>query len=291
MERKLWKHLYKAVMTVDYDPGPRRREPVIRDRAIAAVLLWAALRDRPVSWACVPRHWADHRRMPRPLPSQPTVSRRLRSRAVRRLLNAVMRHFHGGDHGTWIRRLDGKPLPVGLCSKDPDARWGRSCGGWFRGYKLHAIWGDAATPDAWEVRPAHAAEPVVMRLLVRRTAGTGYLLGDSSFDSNPLHRVAARRGFCVVAPPKKRQRDLGHRRHHPTRLHALEMLGRPFGRALYGSRGAIERSFGHLSSFGGGLGPLPAWVRRRWRVRLWVQAKLLINAARIKEHRQSRFAA
>lgn len=24
---------------------------------IAAVLLWAALHDRPVSWACDPRHW------------------------------------------------------------------------------------------------------------------------------------------------------------------------------------------------------------------------------------------
>jgi hypothetical protein len=34
-------------------------------------------------------------------------------------------------------------------------------------------------------------------------------------------------------------------------------------------------------SFAGGLGPLPAWVRRLRRVRLWAWAKLLINGARI----------
>jgi hypothetical protein len=36
-------------------------------------------------------------------------------------------------------------------------------------------------------------------------------------------------------------------------------------------------------SFGGGLtSALPAFVRRLHRVRLWVHAKLLINAARIR---------
>ena len=55
----------------------------------------------------------------------------------------------------------------------------------------------------------------------------------------------------------------------------------PFGQALYARRITIEQSFGQATSFGGGLAPLPAWVRGLDRVRTWVWAKLLINAARI----------
>ena len=38
---------------------------------------------------------------------------------------------------------------------------------------------------------------------------------------------------------------------------------------------------GRANHFGGGLGPLPAWVRGQDRVRTWVWAKLLINGIRI----------
>jgi hypothetical protein len=290
MERKLWKSLYEAVMAIGYDPGGRRREPDYGDRVIVAVYLWAVLHDRPTDWACSRFHWPD-RLMPRPLPSPPTMSRRLRTAAVRHLLNALLRHLRGGGPPDWVRVLDSKPLPVGGCTKDPDATLGRSTGGWFRGYRLHAVWGRGAAPDAWEVLPADRGEPTTARRLVQRCGGWGYLPGDSNYDSNPLHATAARRGFQVVAPPKKKERGLGHRGHHPGRVHALESLRRPFGEALYACRSAIERSFGQLTAFGGGLGPLPAWVRRLWRVRLWVQAKLLINAARIKAHEQLPIAA
>ncbi|HWE94376.1 MAG TPA: hypothetical protein VG269_10465, partial [Tepidisphaeraceae bacterium] len=48
----------------------------------------------------------------------------------------------------------------------------------------------------------------------------------------------------------------------------------------------IERDFSHLTCFGAGLGALPSWVRRIWRVRHWVMNKLLINAARIRINRR-----
>jgi hypothetical protein len=54
-----------------------------------------------------------------------------------------------------------------------------------------------------------------------------------------------------------------------------------FGRSLYELRRGIERRYGNAVSFGGGLGPLPAWVRGLERVQTWVWAKLLINAIRI----------
>ncbi len=56
-----------------------------------------------------------------------------------------------------------------------------------------------------------------------------------------------------------------------------------FGRQLHQCRTAIERCFGKATSFGGGLAPLPAWVRGWARVRTWVWAKLVINAIRILE--------
>jgi hypothetical protein len=57
-------------------------------------------------------------------------------------------------------------------------------------------------------------------------------------------------------------------------------MKRPFGKATHRFRNQIEREFGSLTSFGGGLVCLPAWVRRLPRVRNWVHAKLLVNAAR-----------
>ena len=53
-------------------------------------------------------------------------------------------------------------------------------------------------------------------------------------------------------------------------------------RRLYGLRREAERRFGNLVSLGGGLSPLPAWVRRLSRVRLWVGGTVFINAVRIR---------
>ena len=59
---------------------------------------------------------------------------------------------------------------------------------------------------------------------------------------------------------------------------------------LMATRTAIERSFGNVTSFAGGLGPLPAWVRRPHRVALWVAAKFIIDATRRIKLRQRKSA-
>ena len=59
---------------------------------------------------------------------------------------------------------------------------------------------------------------------------------------------------------------------------------------MHGNIGAPYYKGGHAGnagSFGGGLGPLPNWVRRLDRVTKWVWCKLLINAARIIHRRQN----
>jgi len=73
----------------------------------------------------------------------------------------------------------------------------------------------------------------------------------------------------------------GHRYQSPFRLRCFDLVRDDFGRDLLRLRGSIERKFGNATSFGGGLGPLPAWVRGSERVRTWVWAKLIINSARI----------
>jgi Transposase DDE domain len=208
------------------------------------------------------------------------MSRRLRTTEVQRLLARMERRWAELDVAAWVMRVDGKPLVVGSHSKDPDAAWGRTRRGWAKGYKLHAIYDGGRIPIAWEVTPLNVAEPeTAARLVLSIKGGGGYILGDKSYDSNPLHDAALAVGCQLVAERKRPKSALGHRRHSPGRLRSIEILRQEFGQKLYAFRDQIERDFGWLTNHAAGLAPLPNWVRRISRVRLWVQAKLLIHAA------------
>jgi hypothetical protein len=254
---------------VSYQPG-----------VLAAVLLWAALHDRPLSWACNPRHWSTTRLRPARLPSASTLSRRVDGLAVGAFLRLVEQRLRQRGEPRLLSLLDGKPLPVSGVSKDPDARWGRGAGGKAKGYKLHTLWSGRPLPEAWEVTPLPEAESVVGQRLLRQTPGAGYVLADGNYDSSPLFDEAAAQGYQLVAPLPTNAGQ-GHRYQSPHRLRCRDLLQGDFGRQLYALRGRIERLYGNAVSFAGGLGPLPAWVRGRERVRSWVWAKLLINAVRI----------
>jgi DDE family transposase len=304
MERELWWELYTELLRFDRCVGVSGE--YFSDGAVAATQLWAAVHDRPTSWACDVGNWSALE-PPFDLPSQPTMSRRLRTPGVEALLAAVEQKYReadpqsgGGEEARWIQLLDGKPLPVGGHSTDPDSDWGRGVRGDAKGYKLHAVWREAPAPLAWEVAPMSRAEPTVARRLVRRLGeqgAAGYLLADKGYDSNPLHDLAAAQGLQLVAPRKRPGTAWGHRRHSPWRRRSAQLTegGGAFGAALLHERKRVERRLGNLCGFGGGLQPLPAWVRRRWRVTMWVQSKLLINAARIvlnqRRRRRKRRAA
>jgi hypothetical protein len=90
-----------------------------------------------------------------------------------------------------------------------------------------------------------------------------------------------------LVSPVRAGKEPGSGKHDqsPYRRRSIALRQGAFGKALDKARTAIERSFGHASCFGGGLGPLPAWVRGQERVRTWVWAKRLINAVRIKRIR------
>jgi len=93
MEREQWAELSKALRDLDRsftDNTYHTHSTVL----IVRVYLWAVLHDRPTSWACAPRHW-DPATRPRHLPSQSTMSRRLRTDAVKQLLERMSRRLAG----------------------------------------------------------------------------------------------------------------------------------------------------------------------------------------------------
>jgi hypothetical protein len=270
MERKLWTRLYPIAAEV----CQRISHPRVQftDRWILLVYFWAVVHDRSTSWACQKASRPDDLR-PAQLPSQPTMSRRLRSAHIQWALALILERLRGDPAAGLLKCIDAKPLPVGGDSKDPDARR-------IKGYKLYALWGPGPVPLAWEVRPAHHSESTEADRLIPHLAGAGYLVGDAIYDCNRLYDLAMRYEHQLISPPKRRGRGLGHRRQSPHRLRGRELLACPFGRAVYATRGGIERDFGHLTSFGGGLNGLPSWVRGAGRVGMWVEAKLIINGVR-----------
>jgi hypothetical protein len=283
MERELWPRLYRLLR----EAGASIRQKAVRYQpgVILAVSFWAALHDRPVCWACDPRNWGTAARPPE-LPSPATMSRRLGSLAVAACLRAIEERLRGAGPPDLVHVIDGKPLPVGGLSHDPDARCGHGAGRLAKGYKLEAVWAGRPVPEAWAVGPLNVNEAVPAPGLIAAAGarGAGYLLGDNQYDSSALYDAAAAAGLRLVAARKDPEAGVspGHDQ-SPHRLSAIDLMARPFGRALWALRGAVERSFGNATSFAGGLAPLPAWVRRSHRVHLWVGAKLLINGVRIVE--------
>ena len=284
MERELWPPLYRLVQETAKDF--RQKYVQCQPWLLVMVMLWAALHDCPVSWACKPRHWSTTSLRPVRLPSAATMSRRIDSVGVGLFWRALEQRLRARGTPALVAFVDGKPLPIGGCGKDPDARFGHGAGCVAKGYKLHTIWANRAMPEAWAVTPLNANEKAVAYALVGQLEYGGYLLGDGNFDASYVYDRAFAQGYQLVAPFRKGDKP-GSGKHYqsPHRLRSIAILQSSYGQALYRARTAIERCYGNATSFGGGLSPLPAWVRGLKRVRTWVWAKLLINAARILRHK------
>jgi hypothetical protein len=285
MERELWPPLYRLIRETATDV--RQKYVQYQPWVLVAVLLWAALHDRPMSWACQRRHWNTTTLRPHRLPSAATLSRRVDGVGVGLFWRALEARVRAAGSPALVAFVDGKPLPVGGNSKDPDARFGHGAGCVAKGYKLHAVWSTRPLPEAWEVTAMNGCEKAAAGRLIGQLGHGGYLVADGNYDASWVFDAAFARGYQLVAPGRS-AKDPGCGKHYqsPHRDRSRALLRTPFGRAVYRTRTAIERSFGHAGSFGGGLGPLPAWVRGLPRVRTWVWAKLLINGVRIirKQH-------
>jgi hypothetical protein len=280
MERELWPRIYQELRAAAR--GTRQKYVHFHPWIIAAVLLWAALHDRSVEWACDRKNWSTTRLRPAKLPSPSTISRRTKRTAFAVFLNRVATRLKGSGPPAWELVVDGKPLPVGHCSKDPEAK-GTRLG---RGYKLHTIWGDDPLPEAWEVTAMRDYEGTVAERLLIRVRGMGFLYGDGNYEASRIYDAAAASGYQLLAPPDCGDNGRGHHYQSEHRATSLRWFADGCGWGLYRWRSSIERKFGNAGSFGGGLGPLPNWVRRLGRVTRWVWCKLVINAARILQRQQ-----
>lgn len=285
MERELWKRIVSSLRSV---PRRRPRNGWYSDRDILAVLFWAALHDRSILWACQRRHWPGQA-WRRRLPDQSTMSRRLRDPSLHSLIRRILDCLQASDGAPTVLIMDGKPLEVRWHTHDPDARPGWATGRIGKGYKLHLIIDDRHHVQQWVVKPMNESESRVAceDLVPKLTAEAAdlRLLADANYNTNRLFAVTAATGAALVAPRRKPGSSLGHKRHHPDRLKSMALTegSRRTAQRLLVLRAEIERFFGTMASFGGGLSSLPSWIRRLHRVRYWVAAKLAINAARIAQ--------
>jgi hypothetical protein len=283
VEHQLWRAILAELKAID--KRPRRTNEDYSDEDIVKTWFWAVLHDRPVLWACRRENWPVYERH-RPRPSPSTMSRRFRHPAVRRLLEELERRvLRPLGLGSLVWALDGKPLAISGCTKDRQAGYGRAAGGKAKGYKMHALVSPEGAVAAWRVAPMNKDEREMGRRLLARAEVKGYVLADSNYDSNPLHGLCGRRGdLQLVAPPRYGFcTGRGHRRQTPGRLRSIALLSNPqspFGRELHKERDRIERYYGNLTNWGGGLVCLPPWVRTHRRVHRWVQAKLILSALR-----------
>jgi hypothetical protein len=186
-----------------------------------------------------------------------------------------------------VKSVDGKSLELPPHTSDRNAAWGRGVARVSVGYKLHMICSGNPLPDAFVITPLDVCEKQMALRMIARVGGGGYLLGDGHYDASWLFDACRHHGHLLVCPRAKPGTGLGHHYQSSQRLRSIELLEpvggiNPFGPCLYRLRSSIEREFSQLVSFGGGLASLPPWVRRIWRVRRWVWAKLLINATRIR---------
>jgi hypothetical protein len=277
MDGQLLRVLYHELFHCGKRHFPRRCR--YDDNVIIFIYFISVIADRSMRWAYDRSHWPLWaRRLTAPSYSQ--VMRRLDSGSVQRTLAEVNTTFRARLPRTSQKAVDGKPLVVGVYSKDPDARWGKlNNHDWARGYKVHALADACGAVETFDITPLDAGESTVARQLVQRLALPGVTLrGDANYDANALYVAVAERGGRLVAPRRKPGTGLGHHRQHPDRLRAIvELEQLPGGcRAHRRHRCRIEQCFGHLTNLPFGLSPLPNWVRRLKRVKRWVTAKITL---------------
>jgi len=283
MDTEVWRVLTAAVRSADRRVPRQGRQCTYTDALIVRMHLWSVWHDRPLCWACDRGHYNTIFR-PRQLPSVSQFSRRVKTTRVGQMLHAVNAYLTRTDAPVGLSFLDGKPLPISFCSRDPDARVGWATKRFAKGYKLHA-W---ATADGriprYEVRPMNEGEAKVARRFAESISG-GLVLADANYDTKHLYQSLGARGAQLLTPLKRIAVNPGPlRRMGPQRRLAIELhtWSVEMYRAILDQRDQVERIFAALTCFGGGLTALPPWVRRLDRVTRWVSAKIAIYHARLR---------
>lgn len=281
MDRDDWLIVMRATRSLS-SAAPALPRATFSDTLIVRLFILLAMRDLPRSRVRDRRALSPWLRARR-LPSISQFNKRVSHPRFAMLLEAVRRRLIDAGVEVPVLCLDGKPLPVGGHSADPDAANGRSSAGFCRGYRLHVLTDDRGGVLEYRVTAMNVQEKVPATDLIATAPPGGLLLADGNYDSDRLYRLADERGIELFTPLKgfaqspgvlrkmsdARKRTMRAWREHPRTCERVLDL-----------RDAVERTFANMSNFGGGLGPLPAWVRTLPRVQRWVAAKLIIYQAR-----------
>lgn len=284
MDTEVWRALIAAVKSAERRIPRRGRRPTYTDALIVKLYLWSVWHDRPLCWACDRNHYNRMFR-PRQRPSVSQFTRRVKTARVTQLLQAVNDYLCRTNTPVGLAYLDGKPLPVSFCSRDPDARVGWATKRFAKGYKLHACASADGRIPAFSVRPMNEGEAKVARERLAPVPEAKLILADANYDTKHLYQALGARGQQLLTPLKRIAVNPGPlRRMGPHRRLAITLhqrLGVGY-RAVLDLRDQIERIFSALTCFGGGLTTLPPWVRRLDRVTRWVSAKIAIYHARLR---------
>ena len=197
MERELWPLLYRALMEVATDV--RQRYVQMQPWVLVAVALWAALHDRPICWACQPRHWSTTTLRPARLPSPSTLSRRLDSIGVGllwRVLEARLR----GRGGV---RLHNQAVRSDVPAVNESQRFRRTYAGAF----------DAAGKgaDGDRIRFDQLEERFIIRIPPAALLNAGNGVTDGSHDSF-INRLGKLRPVFDIGPDCLLRRHVFQRR-------------------------------------------------------------------------------
>ena len=283
MDKKVWSIITNMVVSVNRSHKRSGRRPKYSDILIIRMYLWAVWHDRPMCWACL-RHNYNNVFRPRNLPSISQFSRRLKKECIEKMIQLVNERLSQSHSFTKLSFFDGKALAISKHSRDKDAKKGYADGSFRKGYKLHA-W---ATQDGriprFRVLPMNCGEPNTARELTDLIPDGSLVLADANYDSAKLYQAVDERNSQLLTPLKGMAQSIYYLHRMPkARKRAME-LWKYFAkqcRELLKIRYEIERIFSAVTCFGGGLNPLPAWVRTLPRVRRWVCAKLIFYHARL----------
>ena len=282
MDNHVWKVMYESIRRADRCIPRFGRRPRYSDGLIVAMYVWSVWHDRPLCWACDRQNYSSCFR-PRRLPSVSQFCKRIKTGRCDAILQYLHERCSGMKSFTELSFIDGRAMRVGPHSKDHDAKSGPAGGGMAKGYKIHA-WGteDGRIP-IWSVTSLNVSEKTVAGALLQYGRASGIVLADANYDAGWLYdRVSEDGGQLITPLPKNAGK--GHRRQSPARLRAAAFSSN-LGGYVYQQRLCIERTFAHQSAFGGGLAPLPPWVRTLPRVRRWIGTKLIIYHARMHVRR------
>ena len=145
---------------------------------------------------------------------------------------------------------------------------------------MHAITKIDGKIGAWRVALLNVSEKTVADELIVEAQPKGWLLADGNYDVGRLYDLACTHG-AVMFTPLPYNAGRGHRPQSPIRLLAARLWKTNGATERYRGRTTIERQFSQQSCFGGGLGPLPPWVRGLRRVTQWVGTKLMLYRVRL----------